>query len=81
MRTRIVALAVLAAVVALGLFGIPLAVAVAHDAETDARTELARAAQSVAQIVVRDIVCASHEGVEAAVPARPGPLRLLASGG
>src|SRR5919107_2654761 len=66
MRTRIVALAVLAAVVALGLFGIPLAAAVAHDAETDARIELSRAAQSVAQIVVRDLVYGPDDAVPSA---------------
>jgi signal transduction histidine kinase len=66
MRTRIVALAVLAAVVAIGLFGVPLAAAVAQDAATDARSELLRAAQSVAQIVVRDFVNGPDDAVPSA---------------
>lgn len=55
MRTRIVTLGVLAAVVAIGLFGIPLAVAVGQDAVANARSELQRAAESVADIVRRDL--------------------------
>jgi signal transduction histidine kinase len=55
MRTRIVALGVLAAVVAVGLFGIPLAIAVGQDAVANARIEQQHAAESVADIVRRDL--------------------------
>lgn len=69
MRTRIVALGLLAAMVAIGLFGIPLAAAVAQDAVADARSALQRAAESVAQIVAQDLV----NGPDNAVP----PARLV----
>ena len=66
MRTRIVFLGVLAAVIAIGLFGVPLAAAVAQDAAAEARVDLQRAAESVAQIVVRDLVNGPDDAVPSA---------------
>jgi signal transduction histidine kinase len=56
MRRRIVVLAVLAAVLATSLFGIPLAVGVAQYYLGDERTELERLADKAATTVVADLV-------------------------
>lgn len=55
MRTRIVGLAVLAAMLAIGLLGVPLAVGVAEYAIQDERAEIQRVADTVAQAVSRDL--------------------------
>ncbi|HEX2297321.1 MAG TPA: HAMP domain-containing sensor histidine kinase [Pseudonocardiaceae bacterium] len=56
MRTRIVALAVLAAVLAISLFGIPLAIAVAQYALMNERAKLERVADAAALGVSEDVV-------------------------
>ena len=56
MRTRIVGLAVLAAVLAIGLFGVPLALAVAQYALTDERAKLERMADAAALAVSADVL-------------------------
>ncbi|MDQ3760343.1 MAG: HAMP domain-containing histidine kinase [Actinomycetota bacterium] len=56
MRTRIVGLAVLAAVLAIGLFGVPLAAGVLKYAVSDKRTELLREANDVARGVTADVL-------------------------
>ena len=73
MRTRIVAVAVLAALVAIGLFGVPLAVAVAQDAGEDARSELQGSAQTVARLVAQDMVDGPSD-------AGPSPALVRAAG-
>jgi len=55
-RTRIVGLAVLAAVLAIGLFGVPLAVAVAQYALIDEQTKLEQVAGAAALAVSADVV-------------------------
>ncbi|MGH3815609.1 MAG: sensor histidine kinase, partial [Pseudonocardiaceae bacterium] len=56
MRTRIVGLAVLAAVLAIGLFGVPLAAGVLKYAVSDERTALLRTANAAAAAVTADIL-------------------------
>ena len=56
MRTRIVALAVLAAVLAISLFGVPLAVGVAQYALMNERAKLERVADAAALGVSEDVV-------------------------
>lgn len=56
MRTRIVGLAVLASVLAIGLFGVPLAVAVAQYALTDEQAKLERMADAAALAVSADVL-------------------------
>ncbi|MGH3916049.1 MAG: ATP-binding protein [Pseudonocardiaceae bacterium] len=56
MRTRIVGLAVLAAVLAIGLFGVPLAVAVAQYALIDEQAKLEQLAGAAALSVSDDVV-------------------------
>ncbi|MDQ4102922.1 MAG: HAMP domain-containing histidine kinase [Actinomycetota bacterium] len=56
MRTRIVGLAVLAAVLAIGLFGIPLAAGVLKYAVSDERTKLLRMADAAAAAVAADVL-------------------------
>ncbi|MGH3788436.1 MAG: sensor histidine kinase [Pseudonocardiaceae bacterium] len=56
MRTRIVGLAVLAAVLAIGLFGIPLAAGVLKYALSDERTKLLRVADAAAGAVAADVL-------------------------
>ncbi|MGH3821437.1 MAG: histidine kinase dimerization/phospho-acceptor domain-containing protein, partial [Pseudonocardiaceae bacterium] len=56
MRTRIVGLAVLAAVLAIGLFGVPLAAGVLKYSLDDRRTALQRAAQQAATAVTADVL-------------------------
>ena len=55
MRTRIIGLAVWSAVLAIGLFGVPLAVAVFQYAMQVERSELQRAAVGVAIAVAGDV--------------------------
>lgn len=55
MRTRIVGLAVLAAVLAIGLFGVPLAAGVLKYSLDDRRTSLQRAAQQAAPAITADV--------------------------
>jgi hypothetical protein len=55
-RTRIVGLAVLAAVLAIGLFGIPLAAGVLKYAVSDERTKLLRMADAAAAAVAADVL-------------------------
>lgn len=56
MRTRIVGLAVLAAVLAIGLFGVPLAAGVLKYAKSDERTKLLRVADAAAAAVTADVL-------------------------
>lgn len=56
MRTRLVGLAVLTAVLAIGLFGVPLAVAVAQYALTDEQAKLERMADAAAVAVSADVL-------------------------
>ncbi len=56
MRTRIVGLAVLAAVLAIGLFGVPMAIGVLKYAKSDERTKLLLAADATAAAVAADVV-------------------------
>ncbi|MGH3436917.1 MAG: sensor histidine kinase [Sciscionella sp.] len=56
MRRRIVGLTVLAALLAIGLFGVPLAVGAAHYYTSDEQTELERLADSAALAVSADLV-------------------------
>ncbi len=56
MRTRIIGLAVLAAVLAIGLFGVPLAAGVLKYAKSDERTKLLRTANNTAAAVTADIL-------------------------
>ncbi|MGH3873370.1 MAG: sensor histidine kinase [Pseudonocardiaceae bacterium] len=56
MRTRIVGLAVLAAVLAIGLFGAPLAVGVLKYSVSDERTTLLRTADAAAGAVTADVL-------------------------
>ena len=56
MRIRIVGLAVLAAVLAISLFGVPLAVAVAQYALVDERAKLERVGDAAALAVSADVV-------------------------
>lgn len=55
MRRRIVAVAVLAAVLAISLFGVPLAVGVGTSYRTDENTELERLADAAAIAVSGDL--------------------------
>ena len=55
MRTRIIGLAVCASVLAIGLFGVPLAVAVLQYAMQVERGELAQTARAVAITVAPDV--------------------------
>jgi len=55
-RTRIVGLAVLAAVLAIGLFGVPLAVGMLKYAVSDERTTLLRTADAAAVAVTADVL-------------------------
>jgi signal transduction histidine kinase len=55
-RTRIVGLAVLAAVLAIGLFGVPLAAGVLKYAISDERTKLLRVADAAAAAVTADVL-------------------------
>ena len=56
MRTRIIGLAVLAAVLAIGLFGVPLAAGVLKYAKSDERTKLLRVADAAAAAVTADVL-------------------------
>ena len=56
MRTRIVGLAVLAAVLAIGLFGVPLAAGVLKYMVNDERTKLLRVADATAAAVTADVL-------------------------
>lgn len=56
MRTRIVGLAVLAAVLAIGLFGVPLAGGVLKYMKSDERTTLLRTADAAAAAVTADVL-------------------------
>lgn len=56
MRTRIVGLAVLAAVLAIGLFGVPLGLGVLKYAKSDERTKLLRVADAAAVAVTADVL-------------------------
>ncbi|WP_020576280.1 sensor histidine kinase [Actinopolymorpha alba] len=64
MRKRIVTLVVLAAVLAISLFGIPLAVGVAHSFVTDESTELERLADTAADLVQQTHVVGRLTGPE-----------------
>ncbi|MEC3981304.1 sensor histidine kinase [Amycolatopsis sp. H20-H5] len=66
MRRRIVTLAVVAGILAISLFGIPSAVAVAHYFVQDERAELERAADSAALSVADDLTDVTR------VPVLPG---------
>jgi signal transduction histidine kinase len=55
-RTRIVGLAVLAAVLAIGLFGVPLGLGVLKYAKSDERTKLLRVADAAAVAVTADVL-------------------------
>lgn len=72
MRTRIIGLAVSASVLALGLFGVPLAVAVLQYAVQVERSELERAARAVAIDVAADVW--DEDRVGPVDP--PGPVRV-----
>lgn len=65
MRTRIVALAVAAAALAIGLFGVPLAIGLAQFAVTEQRVALQRVADFTAQSVVTDM---AHDEIPSALP-------------
>ena len=56
MRTRIVGLAVLASVLTITLFGVPLALAVAQYALSDERSKLEQVADAAALSVSEDVV-------------------------
>ncbi|HEV7828031.1 MAG TPA: HAMP domain-containing sensor histidine kinase [Pseudonocardiaceae bacterium] len=84
MRTRIVGLAVLAAVLAIGLFGVPLALGVLKYAKSDERTKLLRVADAAASAVAADVVREKmptdlrdpNDGTQLAVYVHPGVLIL-----
>jgi signal transduction histidine kinase len=86
-RTRIVGLAVLAAVLAIGLFGVPLALGVLKYAKSDERTKLLRVADAAASAVAADVVREKmptdlrdpNDGTQLAVYVHPGVL-ILGSG-
>jgi signal transduction histidine kinase len=83
-RTRIVGLAVLAAVLAIGLFGVPLALGVLKYAKSDERTKLLRVADAAASAVAADVVREKmptdlrdpNDGTQLAVYVHPGVLIL-----
>jgi signal transduction histidine kinase len=83
-RTRIVGLAVLAAVLAIGLFGVPLALGVLKYAKSDERTKLLRVADAAASAVAADVVREKmptdlrdpNDGTQLAVYVNPGELIL-----
>ncbi len=87
MRTRIVGLAVLAAVLAIGLFGVPLALGVLKYVKSDERTKLLRVADAAASAVAADVVREKmptdlrdpNDGTQLAVYVHPGVL-ILGSG-
>jgi signal transduction histidine kinase len=69
-RSRIVVLTVLAAVLAISLFGVPLAVGVARYYQNDERAELVRLADATALAVADDVI---HKRAPDSMPAvRPG---------
>ncbi|MGH8921726.1 MAG: HAMP domain-containing protein, partial [Actinomycetes bacterium] len=90
MRTRIVGLAVLASVLAISLFGVPLAVAVAQYVLIDERTKLEQVAGAAALSVSDDVVRGqvprwlpdAKPGTELAVYVYDGPriLRIVGRG-
>ncbi|HEY2764450.1 MAG TPA: HAMP domain-containing sensor histidine kinase [Pseudonocardiaceae bacterium] len=89
-RTRIVGLAVLASVLAITLFGVPLALAVAQYALTDERAKLEQVADAAALAVSEDVVhgriprwlpdAKSHTDLAVYVYDGPRILRIMGSG-
>jgi signal transduction histidine kinase len=87
MRTRIIGLAVLAAVLAIGLFGVPLGLGVLKYAKSDERTKLLRVADAAAAAVTADVLRGQmptdlrdpNDGTQLAVYVDPG-VRILGNG-